>query len=351
MKQRALEILFKKKFLLLLPFLIIMPLAAVVATRPQPRQWQSLTGVWVDQYKPLYADDRLGYTPAINQAALLNDFVHTRSFARSMIEKTSLAPQLADPRTADEQVRRVQKAVLAVPSSNSFITIAVTMDDPDLVYATAQAVVSNFEDELRRQNEIQSSKTIDLYRQSVTSAEATLTKSQNELADYIAAHPEFSQKAPEETVSATQRDPMLGRLIAQVTHDQEAYTSLQQRYVDSQSSAAAGRVGLPFTFQVVDQPVPPLTALQRSRMSLLKLPAIGVVLALMLSCVIAVVLVLSNRAVQSAGDITVPLGIPVLGEIPVLRRSRRWWRRSPRNAVRLRMGGPAMTTAATTASR
>src|SRR5581483_11529070 len=116
MKQRAIEIIFKRKFLILLPLVIIVPLTVAIALRPKAKQWQVFSVVWVDQYKDLYQDERLGNTPGPTQA------------------QTSLAPQLATPAGELETISRFWRSVVALPNDNSFITVIITMPNPDQAY-------------------------------------------------------------------------------------------------------------------------------------------------------------------------------------------------------------------------
>jgi hypothetical protein len=83
---------------------------------------------------------------------------------------------------------------------------------------------------------------------------------------------------------------------------------------------------------------------------LIKIPAMGFVLALMLSAAIALFVVVTNRNVLSAQDVWGSLDLPVLGEVPELRR-RRWpWQRASRDAVRQRLVAPARPPASSTRS-
>jgi hypothetical protein len=76
------------------------------------------------------------------------------------------------------------------------------------------------------------------------------------------------------------------------------------------------------------------------------LPAFGLVMGLMLSGAVAVVVVITNRAVHGAPDVRGLLDLPVLAEVPELRRKRWPWQRAPRHAVRLRVVSPARSRAA-----
>jgi uncharacterized protein involved in exopolysaccharide biosynthesis len=338
MKQRATEVLFKHKLLIILPVIVIVSLTIVAALRPKPQRWQSFAVVWIDQYQPLYRDERLGYTPAANQSGLFNDFVFTRDFARSVIEQTDLAPLLADPSTREVVLQQYWRAVRAFPTSNSFITIAVTMEDPDLAVQVVQASIISFQERLQSQLETQSEEATAFVSEAVTRTEADLNKARRDLATYLQAHPELARTDNSPTSAA--RDPNLGRLNFQLSQAESAYTAALGRYNSLQTQAATGLKGQQLSFNVVDEPERPLAPLRERRLSLIKLPAVGLVLGVMLSSGIAVLLILTNRTVLGPYDLEGALAIPLLGELPELRRRGRFWRRAPRDAVRLRIAAP-----------
>lgn len=340
MKQRAVEILFKHKLQILLPLIIIMPLSIAITLRPKPQTWQTSAVVWVDQYRLLYQDERLGYTPGPSQAQLLNDFLRTRSFVESVVQQTQLAPLLDTPVTADRVIYHLQRSVRVFPNSNNFITVVVTMSDPDLAYEVNQALLVSFQEVLRTRLEAQSNVAASFYENTLRRAEEALTKSRRELAAYLAAHPELTQSGSGSALAAAQ-DPNLPRLTAQVRYDEQAYDTARSRYEQNQALTAAGLEGQQLAFTVVDEPQRPLNPVRHRRIGLLKLPLIGLVLGMMLSSGIATLLILTNRAVLGTYDVQTALGVPVLGEIPELRRRRLPWQRAHRDAVRLRLAGPA----------
>ncbi len=338
MKHRVVEILFRRKLLLLLPIPINMTLAIGAATRPQPPQYQANARAWVDQYVELSRDERLGYAPGPAQAGLLMDFVHTRSFARSVIEKTSLAPLLADQTTEGGALGQFWGSVGVAASSNSFVTITVTTWSPTLSLEIAQALVSKFEETLRARGETQVKLASTLYAQTTEKTRDAAERSRVELATYLAAHPELGRGTD---ATATARDATLSRLVAQADYDQVAYREAKQRYDQSLTLGAAGLENQTLAFTVVDPPELPTAPLPHGRTALLKLPVVGLALATILSAVTAVLLILTNRSVLGAPTIAGLAAFPVLGEIPVLKRRRWLWQRAPRHGVRLLLSAPA----------
>jgi capsular polysaccharide biosynthesis protein len=339
MKQRVTEVLFKHKFLLVLPFVVILPLTVAAALRPQPDRWQVFARVWVDQYQGLYRDERLGYTPGPAQAQLLNDFVGTRSFARDVLSQTQLAPLLDDPVSEELALQEFWRAVSVFSTSNTFITISVLTESPEISYEIAQALVASFESTLRTRGEVQSKITTELYAQELAKRQQAVDRSRAELAAYVAAHPELMQASG--STLATARDATFARLSAQAEYDQNAYRETLIRYEQGLAMGAAGLQSSAFAFTVVDPPSMPAAPLHESRVTLLKLPVIGFVLAVILSAGAAVALIFTNRSVLGASEVRDQLNIPVLGEIPVLRPRRWFWQRLPRHAVRQILAMPA----------
>lgn len=341
MKQRAAETLFKHKLLILLPLMIILPLTVMIALRPKPVQWQSYATVWVDLYRPLYQDDRLTYAPAASQSQLLNDFLRTRSFALGVVQDTRLAGQVTGPDSEDRAVRTIWRSVKVWPSSTNFINIVVTTSDPELAPEIGQSLLKHFQDVLKARMEVQSKAALALYADKLQKDEQQLQKSRNELAAYLAANPQLATRRPDSAISPESQDVNLARLTSQVTTDTQSYNATRQRFEDLKVGSAAGIEGQQLAFNVVDAPQQPRRPLGSSRMGLVKLPMIGMLMGLMLGSAIAVLLVVTNRSVLSTHDIRSSLSLPVLGEIPELRR-RRWpWQRSPRHAVRIRLTAPA----------
>lgn len=343
MKQRAVETLFKHKLLILMPLMIILPLTIMLALRPRPVTWQSFGVVWVDQYKPLYQDDRLvSYQgPAYSQAALLNDFLRTRGFALNVLKETGRASSLTSASAEEKAINELWRSVRVWASSPTFVTVAVTTRDPDLTYEIARATMTQYQSVLRARLETQQKLAVGIYAEELKKAEQDLAKAREELANYVALHPEYTKNQGASGLLLEAQDATLARLTSRANADQQLYNGVRERFTEIQRTSAAGLQGQQFSFTVVDEPRPPTKPIQAGRLSLVKLPVLGTVMGSMLGAALAVLLIMTNRSVMSTHDIKSSLGLPVLGEIPELRRRRRPWERSPRHAVRIRLASPA----------
>lgn len=341
MKERAVEVIFKHKVLILLPIITIMPLMIMMAAQPRQEVWQSFVVIWIDQYKPLYSDDRLGFTPAGNQAQLLNDFIRTRTFALDVLSRTQRASQLDSPRSELVEADRFWKSVQAWPSSNNFITIGVNAENPELAYELASAVVASFQETLGAYLKQQSEISAALYAGAVSEAEKSLNQVRAELASYVASRPDLGSARTDLSLPLESRDATYARLLSQVNIQQERYVSLLRRYEDLQTTARAGATSQEFAFTVIDEPQRPIAPVPQSRFGPLKFPVIGFTMAMILSTAVALFFIFTNRAVLGGRDLRRMVDVPVLGELPELRRRRWFWQRGPRHAVRQRLTKPA----------
>jgi uncharacterized protein involved in exopolysaccharide biosynthesis len=343
MWQRSVEILFKHKFLLLLPFVVIMPMMIALALQPQPKRWSTSATIWVDQYRPLYVDDRLGYSPANSMSQLFNNFLRSRSFARSVLKQTQYAPYLDTPIGEEAALADLWSGVRVYPSSNTFIRLTATMRDPEVAVTVARTVLQEFQTELRKRRETQTNTALGFYQEALNKAQKDLEKARLELVVYLAAHPELFERTPEglQPSAIREQDSNYTRLNSQTQFAEASYSEARKRYEDLQTSAAAGFEGQELSFVVVDQPEQPLRPFTERRLSLLKLPLIGLVLGLILSAAIATILIITNRAVLGVRDLRSAFALPVLAEIPELRRKRWLWQRRPYDAVRMKLVGPA----------
>jgi len=316
MLQRATEIVFKNKLLILLPLVLIFSLSLAAAFRPAKPQWRASSTVWVDQDRPL-DQASFGSTAAIDQAALLEDFIHSRSFSRSVLQQTRLASAVNDPTTEDRTDQAFWRAVNVDTPSANFLTITVTTNDQDLSYQLAKSINTTYQNVLQQRLNQQSAVAGKLYGDAVTQAQQALDASQSQLALYVALHPNTaaSTAGSESSLPLELRDRDLGLLISQVNMDQQTYNTSREQYLQAEQRAAASNDAQPFQFTVVDAPVRAIRPVQPRFLDVIKLPVIGLLLGLMVSCGIATVLVCTDHTIRDAYDLESALGIRVLGVV------------------------------------
>jgi hypothetical protein len=316
--QRAISIVFTHKLLILLPLIIVLPITTALGFRPKQKHWQSTAVVWVDEPQPDYGKDDLGWTPAGNQAVFLNQLMHTTSFSTEVLQQTSLAGELQDPKSKDEALKNFWKSAWVAPSQVNFMTIGVTTTDPSLAYSTAKAILASYQSHLTTHAETESDAAISQASDDLKQAGQALANANSQLATYLSAHPELTQTDRAGTL-ATSRDPNYALLSQAVTDAQAAYTAQRQHLLDLEQTSTTGRQAQAFRLNVIDQPEMPRLPIQVRFLDQLQIPAIGLILALLLSAGIAGVLIIANHSVVNGSDVLVSLNLPLLAEIPELR--------------------------------
>jgi capsular polysaccharide biosynthesis protein len=344
-KQRVIEVLFRHLFLLLLPLIVILPVTAYLTLRSRSVQWQSVSTAWVNQATAISTQDHLGNTPAPTQATLLANFIQTRTFAHAVLAQTPLASELDGGAGEAAAIADFQKAVAVAPSGNQFVTITVKETSPELAYAVSEALIAEFAQQIQQEANSESQSSVTLAQDAYNKASAQYTTSLNALATYLGQHPDIANPAANSTGPGAQLiDPAYAQLLNQASSDQAAYDGAKQRFDDAKQQAQGGAAALPFTFTLVDQPQKPTMPIVEKKTALLRLPAIGLAVALMLSTVVGIYLILADRRIFGADDLDA-LGLTVLGTLPDL-DSR--WRRRDRESVRRRIAGPARGSQQTT---
>jgi capsular polysaccharide biosynthesis protein len=340
-KQRAALILFAHKRLILLPILLIVPLAAIYSFLPKPKLWQSTAVVWVDQPQANYQQMDLGWTPAGNQQILLNALLHTKSFTQSVLAQTELAPKLADPRTTDATLNYFRKSVSVTSTEANFMTIQVGMSSPDLSWKAAQGIVSSYQKVLVDRGQTLTDAYLSDASDQLKQATQALTSAQTQLSNYLTAHPELGATTGVTAAVAAVRDPNLALMQQQAQDAQNTYTAARQHYLDVQSAGAAGRSAAAVTFSVIDQPQRPLAPVSQGLKSRLQSIAIGLALGIMVSSGVAALLLLLNHSVVSKYDASTLLDLPILAEVPELSADGAGVDSDDYDSVRQRVASPA----------
>ena len=347
MKQRAAAILFSHKYLLLLPLIIILPLTTLLALRPRPKEWQSVAEVWVEQQQPTTAAAALGWTPAANQVGVITQLIRTTSFSRGVLQKTPLAPMLANRQTADAAMLYFWRSVTVTSADPNFMTIIVTTQDPNLSWKIAQGVVDNYQSFLLNRGQTTTDAALTAADNELKQAQQSLIDARTQLANYLAAHPELSGSAPAAGNSggtialAADRDVTLALLQQQVQDATSTYTGARQHYLDLQAGAVAGKQDQSLDFSVIDKPELPVTPVHIKLLSRLQLPLIGLVLALLLGAGVGGWLVLTDHTILGAYDVDLAFDLPVLAEVAELpSRGRRSGKRAG-DYVRQQLAAPA----------
>ena len=329
---RVLETLFRHKFLIVLPTVLIPLIVGPIAVMTAPIFYETGASVWVDRpsYLSYYltnTDDWNGYlSPAQNQSARLNQLLRTNAFLIDVANRTSLAPLTATPKGQQRIQRLIWSGFSMAPNGNNLLGLRFRAPTPQLSFEVLNAIVETFRDRTADDRVNQAGIAISFYETRQTTAEEELAKANDAMRRYIAANPRLTAIDPDAGAAATTAsrlglppsavDPTLGALIRELDLRQKTAENVRAALEQSRLSAAAALEGQELGFQIVDAPRVPKEPTRQRRKALIY-PAGGLIVGLGLSTTLLVFLVGADRSVRSEADLGPD--VRVLGAVPRLR--------------------------------
>lgn len=282
MSRSYLEAFFRHRLLLILPIALGLVTGAVLAFQA-PRKYATNASFWADTRVP--AESTMGTTggqswPSSGQAALLQQYLNTRSFMSSVVAISPLAENFraSDTISADHLLAKVAGDVAVSTPGPQLVVLTVTTTSPEESKGVAAAVLKQFEEVQIAQTVTRAKAMAEYNRQQVDSARRALDRSANDRTreQYAAARAAYEAST------------------AAVT-----------------SAAAAG-------IQVIDKPD---LALPQARLKTLVFGAAGGMLAGFTLSVLALLLLMTrDRSVRGEADAQTLLGLTVIGTIPQVKR-------------------------------
>lgn len=337
---RLLDTFFRHKLLLLLPPILIPLLVGPPAVMTAPVTYETYAGIWVDKPTYLnYANDWNSYiTPAQNQSGRLLELLKTRTFLDDVAKRTSLAPLVGTARGSDRIQRVVGDGLSVVTSGSHLLVLRFRGDTPQLAYQVLSAVVEAFNDNAANDRINQASLATSFYESRVDDAQKQLDGAQAQLQQYVAANPRYNvpargdQSANQPTLILGQPvDPQLAQLQHEVDYNQGEVSRQRKALDQARLDASASLEGQELGFQVVDAPQVPTSPTRQTR-ARLAFPIAGFLVGVVLSCVLLVLLMASDRAVRTEADLN---GYArVVGVIPGLKMKKLAKRAGPDAARR-----------------
>jgi uncharacterized protein involved in exopolysaccharide biosynthesis len=351
MIERFLEALFRYKWLILAPPILIPLIVGPIAVLRSPVYYDSWAGIWVDRPTYLsYNDDWNQYiTPAQNQSGRLAELLRTRAFLVDLASRTALAP-LADTPQGDEAIRRfVGRGVAMYPNGSNLLVLRFRAQSPQLSFQMLNALLDTYKEKAVSDRISQAGLAMSFYEGRLQTAEESYSKANEGLRRYVAANPRLSMIDPDRGAAATTAsrlglpasaiDPQLAEHLRRVELEQSnmerARASLEQARLDATASLEGQELG----FQVVDPPLVPEAPTQERRKALVY-PAAGLLVGMGLSAVTLVLLVAADRTVRSESDLMATARM--LGTLPEL-HIKRLPKQAGADAIRRAIGFAAGT--------
>jgi uncharacterized protein involved in exopolysaccharide biosynthesis len=344
---KYLEAIFRHKWLLMLPPLLIPLIVAPIAVFSMPTTYQTITAVMVDRPRYLAATDDIAnawITPAQFQSARFAEMLQTRSFLNAVASRTSMAPLVSTER-GESRIREViSRGTQVVPRGDRLVSVGFSADTPQLAYQVANALVEEFRDRSMNERSTQASFALGFLESRLKEAEARLDQENEALRKYVAANPRLTTLDPSRSANNSTAarnglptaaiDPQLAELLKNVEIEQREVERTRMTLDQARFDATAGIEAQDMRFQVVDPARMP-TSPTSDRRKIIMFVALAAVIGGGISVALTVFFVATDRTIRGESDLD---GLwDVIGAVPAIGPGGKL-RSAPLELARLQIG-------------
>lgn len=303
------ETICRRFWLLLLPIAVV-PLLAVVLTKPQP-EYQSQALIWVTT--PIGGNPLLGtynpyLSPAQNQVNGLNDLLTSETF-RTQI---ALDAGIAEQEPGEKAELRYLFSIASFPKGTNVMAVVGRAQTPREARDLVAATITRFGEAAQEQAEREAGLGEEYYRQQLAVAERDLEARRADVNAYLVENPSAATPG-----SAAAMNIDFQTLQREVERQAQTVSDLQRSLQTVEFRRVSAPQSQEVSFIIQDQPNVPEAALPLSLTSRLAMPAAGVFLGLLISVSYVYLLYRTDHSLVSNEDVAA-LGAPVLAEIPEL---------------------------------
>jgi uncharacterized protein involved in exopolysaccharide biosynthesis len=325
---KYLEAMFRHKWLLMLPPVLIPLIVAPIAIFMLPPTYQTVTAVMVDKPRYLAATDDISnpwITPAQFQSSRFTEMMQTRSFLNAVASRTSLASLVGNERGETRIRETITRGTQVIPRGDRLVSVGFSAETPQLAFQIANALVEEFRDRSMNERSSQASFALGFVESRLKEAEARLDEENEALRKYVAANPRLTTLDPSRSAnsSAAARnglptaaiDPQLAELIKNVEIEQREVERARLTLEQARFDASAGIEAQDMRFQVIDPARMP-TSPSSDRRKIAMFVALAAVIGLGISAALSVFFVATDRTVRGESDLE---GLwDVIGAVPAI---------------------------------
>ena len=304
------------KYLLIVPFAVILPIAVIFAALQRTSNYTSWSNLWVEQpLSPTVDSGNSFLTPAQNRANDLTELLATDSFTMKVAQKLNLPTGTEGEKNAS--LNAVRHGTVATANGRQLVTVSHTDKNAADAHKIADAVVTTYIADTDARTKVLIQQAVVFDQRNVDSAQKALADAQSALTDY---------RGPGGT-----DDPQLASLISDA---QSAQTTLndanKQLRSDQQLLDSPGTTNLISVTDPASMPTAP-DAVKKTK--LLMFPAAGLLLAISLAAALFGFVLRTDNSIRVAEDLQALPGLLLLGSVPdVSNLKKRNW---PRHFFRL----------------
>ncbi|HVP05095.1 MAG TPA: hypothetical protein VMT90_05390 [Dehalococcoidia bacterium] len=323
MSYKALDTLFRHKFLVILPLVVLITAGLAGSALRSSHVYSSTTRAWAQSTPFLQsslAPDNPYLTPAQAQAQTYGDLLKLDSF---VLDVASRVDGLKNQPSA-VQAGEVRSRTYITPEGVNVLSITHQSADPALTKSVVEAIIAAYADYYKTDVVAQGDAAIAFYQARLDTANQELTQREKDVADYQA-----TLNNPIDSESGT-TDPKLAELQSLASTARDDYNNLLDKIDEINIQKEAAVTGKDIGFRVQDEAKLPTSPLPTSMKDVLLLPMLGLLLGISASGLLLFALIRLDDRIRLPEEVRA-MGLPVVGLPDISKRQRSW----PQHFVRL----------------
>lgn len=313
---RLIESYFRHRFVYIVPVIIMLGAGAAYITTTPPTYTSSGT-LYVEQASVLASLTGTSFegswwvTPAQTTINEINDLLSTKSFLRSIIQRTNLEARMTGSRDqVDEVYYELRSMIWLNPQGEKLVMLGATSEDPQLPHQIVNAVLeayvqwkinADYQESLAAQN---------FFANQIKPYEEEEQRARDDLVEFLLLYPEpvRGTRPPEEQMELDRLRTTLAEAEDRVKTTLNNEESARLSLVKSESVTRQ-------TYKVIDAPEQPRD-FQHSRREQLVTIVIALGIGLVIAFAAVMVSALLDRTFRFGVDIRYGLNLPVLTVVP-----------------------------------
>jgi uncharacterized protein involved in exopolysaccharide biosynthesis len=339
MAERILELIFRRKFLLMLPIILGFSAGLFALSLSGDGYYSSRATIWVERPTDLtgaaFTEFNPYIGPAQNQANGMRELLATNQFVGQILRR--VGPVNAP--LVDFNISEIRKNTFIYPYGNHVLYIEYRAPIPQLAQLTVQAIVDEYADLYTSQVKDRALRAKTFYEEQLASARATLETATSELRAYTARNPQLNTLLDGPTLPPNAlRDLEFARLVNAESNAREHYNTLLDKFADSQLSATTAD-GTSTNFIILDPPEVPQAPIAPGKRALVLPLMLGLAAGGFISSLAFIVYWRLDRRIHLPEDLSFLGGsVPVMSLPSLKAKGRRWPNRFVRIAAALQNG-------------
>jgi uncharacterized protein involved in exopolysaccharide biosynthesis len=309
------------KLLLLVPFLVILPVAIALTFLSRTTEYSSTSSLWAERAAIINTPgDNTYISPAQNRVNDLHQLLSTDAFRLEVAERVNL--RIDTTAQARASMAAISSGTFAYTSGEHLLIIGHTGPDPVMAQKIVQATIDEFVERYLARSADQAGAAIGVYESQQATDQETLTAAQLNLTEYL-----------ESAGPSAATTPRYTELKASVDRAQATLNDTTNKLESARKIRDQGPQALAYTLKTIDSASAPEAPEATTKRQLLALPIAGFLLALSLSAGLYAFLLKTDNSIRIAEDLNALPGLLLLGSVPdVAYLRRRSW---PKNFFRV----------------